>query len=102
MLWEVTPESGTTSYLFGTIHSEDPRVVELPEPVQETFDQAKIFCAEMKLDAATRLRMSQSMLYLNGERLNRKIDPELYEKTVSLISQYGIPKQMVPMFKPWA
>ncbi|MFO8025015.1 TraB/GumN family protein [Thiohalophilus sp.] len=102
ILWEVIPESGQTSYLLGTIHSEDPRVTRLPDPIQKTFDQSKIFCAEMKMDATTQIRMSQGMMYLDGQKLDEQIEPELYEKTRALIGHYGIPAQMVPMLKPWA
>ncbi|TDX99340.1 TraB/GumN family protein [Thiohalophilus thiocyanatoxydans] len=102
LLWEIKPESGSASYLLGTIHSEDPRVTQLPPPIQKTFDQSEIFCAEMKMDATTQMQMSQGMMYLDGQKLDEKIDPELYEKTRSLIAHYGIPGQMVPMLKPWA
>ena len=102
ILWKVIPESGQPSYLLGTIHSEDPRVTQLPVPVQKKFDQAKIFCAEMQLDPATQIQMSQGMIYLDGRKLDQQIDRELYQKTVALVAGYGIPEQLVPMFKPWA
>ena len=102
IFWEITPDSGRASYLLGTIHSEDPRVTQLPAPVQEKFDQAKIFCAEMQLDPATQIQMSQGMMYLDGQKLEQQIDRELYQKTVALVADYGIPEQLVPMFKPWA
>lgn len=102
LLWEIIPGSGSASYLLGTIHSEDPRVTQLPTPVQEKFDQARIFCAEMQMDSTTQVKMTQGMLYLNGQKLDKQIDPELYQQTASLIEGYGIPEQMVPMLKPWA
>ncbi|MDR9437689.1 MAG: TraB/GumN family protein [Thiohalophilus sp.] len=102
ILWEVVPESGQASYLLGTIHSEDPRVTRLPPLVKKKFDQSKIFCAEMKMNAGTQIQMSQGMMYLDGQKLDQQIDRELYQKTVTLIADYGIPEQLVPMFKPWA
>lgn len=102
LLWEITPASGKPSYLFGTIHSDDSRVINLPIPVKSKFEQARVFCAEMKMDMATQIRMSQGMMYLNGQRLNQKIDESLYRKTVSLVANYGIPETMAPMLKPWA
>jgi hypothetical protein len=102
LLWEITASSGKPSYLYGTIHSEDPRVTNLNGTVQEKFDQADVFCAEMQLDMATQLQMTQGMLYLNGQTLDQKISPELFKKTASLVSKYGIPEQLAPMLKPWA
>ena len=102
LLWEITPASGEPSYLFGTIHSEDPRVTQLPAPVKHKFDQAAIFCAEMKMDMGTQTRMSLGMMYLDGQSLDEKIDQELFNKTVSLITLYDIPEQLAPNLKPWA
>ena len=102
LLWEISRDSGQPSYLLGTIHSEDPRVTQLPAAVQSKFDQAGTFCAEMRMDPATQIRMSQGMMYLDGQRLDQKIDPELFRKTASLIGNYGIPEQMTALLKPWA
>jgi len=102
VLWQISPAHGKPSYLFGTIHSEDPRVLKLPAAVQSHFNQAKIFCAEMKMDFGTQLIMSQGMLFLDGQKLDKLIDKKLYDKTAALVTQYGIPPQMVPMLKPWA
>lgn len=102
VLWQITPAHGKPSYLLGTIHSEDPRVMKLPAAVETHFNQANIFCAEMKMDFGTQLIMSQGMLFLDGQKLNNLIDKKLYDKTAALVAQYGIPPQMVPMLKPWA
>ncbi len=102
MLWKITPATGKPSYLFGTFHSEDPRVLKLPAEIKGRFDQAGIFCGEMKMDLGTQIQMSQGMIYLNGQSLDKLVDKQLYKKTVALVSQYGIPKQMAPMLKPWA
>ena len=102
LLWEITSASGQPSYLFATIHSEDPRVTKLHGTVQKKFDQADVFCAEMHMNITTQIIMTQGMMYLNGQTLDQKIDQELFEKTISLISKYGIPEQIAPMFKPWA
>lgn len=102
LLWKITPAAGKPSYLFGTIHSEDPRVLKLPAEVKNRFDQAGIFCGEMKMDMGTQIKMSQGMVYLNGQSLARLVDEPLYTKTILLVSQHGIPKYIAPMMKPWA
>ena len=42
LLWEIRADGVTTSYLFGTIHSEDPEVLSLAVPVQEALDLSLI------------------------------------------------------------
>ena len=39
LLWEIRGAAGAPSYLFGTIHSEDPRVTAVPRAVQRALDR---------------------------------------------------------------
>ncbi len=34
LLWKIESAGTPPSYLFGTIHSDDPRVIQLPAPVK--------------------------------------------------------------------
>ena len=40
LLWKIEPAGAAPSYLFGTMHTDDPRVVQLPALVEQAFDRA--------------------------------------------------------------
>lgn len=46
LLWEVTAKNGTTSYLFGSMHSNDKRLFQLPDSVYVALDRAEVISLE--------------------------------------------------------
>ena len=61
ILFEIRPPTGAPpSFLFGTIHSEDVRVVELPAPVREAFDVSPNVAFEVVPDASVGLLRMES------------------------------------------
>src|SRR5258707_7756075 len=57
------------SHLFGTIHTSDPRVVNLPPPVREAFDAARSFTMEVIVDGAGLTHMAEAMFFNDGRTL---------------------------------
>src|SRR3546814_6360303 len=41
-LWKIEGEDIQLSYVFGTMHVSDPRVLSVPYPVEEAFNKAEI------------------------------------------------------------
>jgi uncharacterized protein len=49
MLWRINGEGLTEpSWLFGTMHVTDPRIVNLPMPIQEAFMKSRLVVVEIK------------------------------------------------------
>lgn len=46
LLWEVTAKNGQRSYLFGSMHSNDKRLFQLPDSVYYAMDQAEVISLE--------------------------------------------------------
>ncbi|GAB5416821.1 MAG: hypothetical protein Crog4KO_16870 [Crocinitomicaceae bacterium] len=46
LLWEVTSPSGQSSYVFGSMHSNDRRLFELPDSLYVALNQAEIISLE--------------------------------------------------------
>ncbi len=46
LLWEVTAKNGTKSYLFGSMHSNDKRLFQLPDSVYVALDEAEVISLE--------------------------------------------------------
>ena len=106
LLWKVETSASretqpSPSYLFGTIHSDDPRVVRLPTEVQHALSQSDSFCMEILPDTATMLTLMGSMLYTDGQTLEETIGQELFAQLTPLMQRRGISALALTKFKPW-
>ncbi len=102
LLWKVERDGSAPSYVFGTMHSEDERVLKLPDDVKKVFDKSSSYTMEVLLDMNAAMQMSQAMMITDGKDLKALLGDELYEKVSGLMAARGIPEMVLPMFKPWA
>ncbi len=102
LLWQVESPRGAISFLFGTIHSDDPRVLDLPKPVTLAFDKAKTVVLEMDLGQASQGGMGQVVMLPQGKSLADLIPASLYRDTVKLMSTLGYPEEVTRQLAPWA
>jgi uncharacterized protein YbaP (TraB family) len=102
LLWKIERAGQAPSYVFGTIHSEDARVLTLPEPVQRVFDGSKTYVMEALLDESALVTMSSSMLFNDGRTLKDVLSVSTYSKTVSAMTDFGMPEAGLQLMQPWA
>ena len=102
LLWEIRSDGATAGYLFGTIHSEDPEVLQLAAPVQQAFDAADSVVLEVMMDMEAMVYSSKAMLMMDGRLLSDILDRSLFEKTARAVSARGIPEVVLERMKPWA
>ena len=102
LLWKIEDSGGRTSYIFGTIHSEDARVLDFPEVLRTALSESEIFAMELIPDLPTLSRLTKMMHYQDGQTLEEVIGPKLYASIVALLHEYGVPVSMITTMKPWA
>ncbi len=102
LLWKVEGENTAPSYLFGTMHSEDPEVLRLPPAVERAFDSAEGVTLEVVLDADSLLAMTAAFMLADGSTLKSLIGADLYKRVVAAMAGQGLPESMVATMKPWA
>ena len=102
LLWEVSKADTESVYLFGTIHSEDPAVLQLPEPVQQAFESSQIVVLEMLLDMEAMLYSSTAMLMMDGRLLSELIGEPLFRQVATAIRTRCIQEPVLERMKPWA
>jgi uncharacterized protein len=90
------------SYLFGTIHSDDPRATDLPPPVLDALDHAELVVTEVVMDAAAAQRSTAALVFADGRELRSLLPPELYAQTVEALAGIGVPESALRHCKPWA
>jgi uncharacterized protein YbaP (TraB family) len=102
LLFRVEKGEQDPTYLFGTIHSEDPRVVSLPAVIEDAFARSEVLVMELVLDASTMLRSWNALLLEDGGDLEDIIGADLYRKSLGAVTALGYPALTIQRFKPWA
>lgn len=102
LLWKIVGPTGKSSYVFGTIHSDDPRVTQIPAPVQNALDVSSTFTMEMIAGGDAFLEMADRMFFKDGRTLPDVLGASLYAKTQSALRQRGLPTGDIERKKPWA
>ncbi len=75
VLWSVSDEAGHAGYLMGTVHSEDPRVLEFTEPFLERLATCDTFAMELVPNLPTMQRLVETMQLPAGQTLESLIGP---------------------------
>ena len=103
LLFELTaPAGGAPSWLFATIHSEDPRVLRLPEPVTAALAAADALVLEVVPDAASVRSAARAMRLPGSTELADLVPLELYRRCEQALAARGLPDSLPRKLKPWA
>ncbi len=102
LLWRIASTDGPPSFLFGTMHVEDARVTDLPQPVQRAFAASASLTLEAVLDGPAMLSLAPALLLTDGQMLNGIVDADLYARVLAHTHQLGLPELVLARLKPWA
>jgi len=102
LLWQINKGSLKPSYIFGTMHSEDQRVLNLIPLISERFKTADNVAFEVLMDMPTMTKSANAMFISGNQTLDQLVDAELFARIVKALKPYKIPSNMVKYFKPWA
>lgn len=102
LFWAIQKDGQAVGYLLGTIHSEDPRVLDFSEDFIDKLKSNDVFAMEMVPDMPTLARLTEYMHYPPGQTLESVIGAERYSKLNSALSDYKLPPQFLSRMKPWA
>lgn len=102
LLFEIQKPGEEPSYLLGTIHSEDPRVLKLPEVITRALQQSQDLVLEIPLDLGEVLQVQLMMLLPPEQSLSELLRPELYRRLLPVAASIGLNEQMLQRYQPWA
>lgn len=102
LLWSIMEGERQAGFLLGTIHSEDPRVLDFPEDFLEKLSSNDVFAMEMVPDLPTLSRLTEYMQYQDGTSLQGQVGPERYEQITRVLAHYQMPAEWVAKMKVWA
>jgi len=101
LLWKIEKAGVAPSYVFGTYHTDDPRVTNLPEPVQVRFIQASSLSTEIELDPLQTQQAAMRLFFVDGQKLQNQLDSKLHRKTLDLLAKRNISISIAEKLKPW-
>lgn len=103
ILFEIRSASGAAPcFLFGTIHSNDRRVVALPEAVRQAFAASPGLALEVVPDGPAIIKAMVTMAYTDGRQLRDALPPDLYRETARALGELGMSEEAFKDLKPWA
>lgn len=106
-LWKVEKTGTPASYLFGTMHVTDPRVVTLPPEAAKAFEAAHTLVIEttdvldQKAMMAEMAQHPELMMFTNGTTLEKLLTPEQLEVVKSGLAERGLPFAAFSRMQPW-
>jgi uncharacterized protein YbaP (TraB family) len=102
LLWRVSREGVPPSYVFGTIHVPDPRVLEPPPAVTRALARSRRFYTETYLGEREEARFYEAAQFEDGRRLEPLIGADAYARVLAELHGRGVPDVVVARIKPWA
>ncbi|MFW5815690.1 MAG: TraB/GumN family protein [Wenzhouxiangella sp.] len=102
VMWSVRGPDGQQNWLIGTVHSEDPRLLEFPGAVLEALADSDRLALELVPDATLLEVLNQAMHYPEP-RLDEVLEADAYAELVTILEQsYGMGEPVVRRLRPWA
>ncbi len=102
LLWRLDPpDGGRASYLLGTMHIADPRVLDIPDAVSQALAASDTAVFEVIDSAAEQQAVAAMMFYSDGRNLEEELGAELWQQTVAVARTYGLTSPLVRRYKPW-
>ena len=102
LYWHISKDGKEAGYLLGTIHSEDPRVLDFSESFIRQLESCEVFAMEMVPDLPTLKRLTEYMHYEDTTTLERQLGSERFARVMDALSGYQVPADWKMRMKVWA
>lgn len=103
-LYRVSGEPG--SYLFGTIHLPDERVLALSPVVERALAEASVLYTEVKMDPSSEVELARSILGREEDggpaaTLRERLSPELHHRLERFLQRHGLHVELFDPLPIW-
>jgi uncharacterized protein YbaP (TraB family) len=102
ILWKIDGKYERPSYLLGTMHSEDHRVINFPPAIRDTFSRCDSLSLELVPDFSTIAKAGANLMYSDNRSLEKVVGRETYQRSIKALASHGFPEMIVAKMKPWA
>jgi uncharacterized protein YbaP (TraB family) len=107
LLWKIEKPGVKPSFLFGTMHLTDPRVLKLSDAAEAAYAGADTLVIETDevLDPKAPMKVMAEtpdlMMFTNGQTLDKLIPKDKLETVKTALSERGIALAAVNRMQPW-
>ncbi|MDP9631822.1 UNVERIFIED_ORG: uncharacterized protein YbaP (TraB family) [Ensifer adhaerens] len=107
IFWKIEKDGIAPSWLLGTMHVTDPRVLAMPTGAADAFATASTVIVESdeiideKKSAAAILMRPDLTMFADNKTINDFLNPEDRERLERGLKERGIPLTLVAKMKPW-
>ncbi|MDA4845589.1 TraB/GumN family protein [Hoeflea poritis] len=107
LLWRIEHAGAEPSWLYGTMHATDPRVLEMSDAARSAFDGAQTIVVESSeitnLEGAMASLMTDPSLTMlgAGETLQSLLEEADLAEVETVLKQRGVPITFVSRMQPW-
>ncbi|WP_169054158.1 TraB/GumN family protein [Nitratireductor sp. XY-223] len=107
LLWRIERDGSAPSWLFGTMHATDPRVLEMSEAARAAFDSAGTVVVESSeitdLEGAMASLMTDPSLTMldAGTTLQSLLEEADLAEVEAVLKERGVPITFVSRMQPW-
>lgn len=107
IFWKIEKDGQPASWLLGTMHVTDERVLKMPEGAREAFDTASTVIVESdeivddKKAAAAMLSRPDLTMFTDGKTISDFLDKDDEALLTEGLKERGIPMSLVSKMKPW-
>ena len=103
VLWQVQgPGATQPSHVFATIHSDDPRVLDLDPGIERAFRSAQQYAFELDFDADIRQTMARAMFDRAPPTLEEQLGDDDWQRARRAAQARGVPVNALQSMEPWA
>jgi hypothetical protein len=102
LYWTISRNGEPAGYLLGTVHSEDPRVLDFTEAFASELAGNQVFAMEMVPDLPTLTRLTEYMHYQDGTTLEQRAGAERFARVRTALADYRVPPDWIARMKVWA
>jgi len=99
-LWKIKGQKD--SYLYGTIHLTDERVLALPDFVVDAIKSSDTIYTEIILDQNAQLKAQEMSQLTNGQTLDKILPKTLYQRTDQYLKSKGLSITRLNNLKVWS
>lgn len=102
LLWRVEKGGAPASHILGTLHTTDPRLQQLPAPIDQALDQSRTVAFELVEGQSGEADLAQALRLPPGRKLEDILGPDLFRRTAAAVADFGVTPENLQQMKPWA